>query len=162
MEEIVEQLATAQLKFRPEPEIQSIIWEKAILNSVFNSICALLDIDNGIFHRDQAVLELARRVIDECVGVAHAYGIKLDGLAIETKALVISKSSDGQLISTLQDIRNGRETEIDTLNLKIARLAEELNEGPSVLETKLLGVLTQMKSQLSIEAQLLDSEISTP
>jgi 2-dehydropantoate 2-reductase len=28
-----------------------------------------------------------------------------------------------QLISTLQDIRNGRQTEIESLNLEIARLA---------------------------------------
>ena len=167
LEDIVIQLSTAQLTFRPESEIPTIIWEKAILNSVFNSICPLLEIDNGIFHRHQEVWELAKRVIRECVSVAHAYGINLDAQAIQSKALVISKASDGQVISTLQDIRNGRETEIDTLNLKIAALANDLNKEDLVTETKLLGELTLLKSQIAMQAQASgtepsDAQISMP
>lgn len=37
--------------------------------------------------------------------------------------LAISKMSDGQKISTYQDILNKRETEIETLNLAVAKAA---------------------------------------
>jgi 2-dehydropantoate 2-reductase len=67
---------------------------------------------------------------------------------IET-ILQISRASDGQLISTLQDIRNGRETEIDTLNLAFARLAQQLQPPAPATETQLLGELVQLKATLS-------------
>ena len=35
--------------FRTEEQIERKVWKKAILNAVFNSICPLLGIDNGIF-----------------------------------------------------------------------------------------------------------------
>ncbi len=61
---------------------------------------------------------------------------------------MISKLSDGQFISTLQDIRNHRKTEIDTLNFEIVRLVTELNCENLCTETKLLGELTKAKSVL--------------
>lgn len=147
--EIVQHLNTPYFEFKVEKEIQSVIWRKAIANSVFNSICPLLEIDNGIFHRDATVLRIASRIIAECLEIAHAKGIQLTQQEVEASVLQISRISDGQLISTLQDIRAGRETEIETLNLEIARIAEELGKATHVKETKLLGELTLQKSKLS-------------
>lgn len=63
--------------------------------------------------------------------------------------LAISRSSDGQLISTLQDINNKRPTEIDMLNLEIVGIAEKLSAENLVTETRLLGELTAIKSRLN-------------
>lgn len=71
--DIVGSLHTPYFGFRAEPDIQPLIWKKAIANTVFNSFCPLLE--------------------------------------------------TGQLISTLQDIRNHRPKEIATLNLAIAGMA---------------------------------------
>jgi 2-dehydropantoate 2-reductase len=59
--------------------------------------------------------------------------------------LLISRASDGQFISTLQDIRNHRPTEIATLNLAIAGMA---GTEQTIIQTRLLGQLTLLKSQL--------------
>ena len=147
-EAIARQLNSRHFPFRAEADIQPIIWKKAIINCVFNSICPLLDVDNGIFHRDPGVLEVARRVIHECVGIALTQGILLEATEILESLLSISKSSDGQLISTLLDIKNNRRTEIETLNLEIARIAKALNKEESVRETRLLGEMTKWKSEL--------------
>ncbi|NML20683.1 2-dehydropantoate 2-reductase [Pseudoflavitalea sp. G-6-1-2] len=147
--EIVQHLNSNYFEFKVEKEIQSVIWKKAIANSVFNSICPLLETDNGIFHRNDAVMAMASRIIAECLEIAHAKGIQLTQQEVESSILQISKFSDGQLISTLQDIRAGRETEIETLNFEIARIAEELGKAALVKETKLLGELTLQKSKLS-------------
>ncbi|MBO9635563.1 MAG: 2-dehydropantoate 2-reductase [Chitinophagaceae bacterium] len=146
--QIVEQIHTRQFPFRVEKNIQPVIWKKAISNCVFNSICPLLETDNGIFHRDENALAIARRVIAECIEIAAAEGISLHADEVEASLLQISRSSDGQLISTYQDILNKRETEIETLNLEVAAIAKRLHKQHLVRETRLLGELTLLKSKL--------------
>lgn len=146
---IVEQLNNPNFPFKAVDDIQTVIWKKAIANSVFNSVCPLLEIDNGIFHRNETALAIARRVVTECVEIATAMGIALRVDEVVDSLVMISKASDGQLISTLQDIKSKRETEIETLNFSIVNMARKLNKEAAVTETKLLGELTRLKSQLN-------------
>jgi 2-dehydropantoate 2-reductase len=138
-------LNTPYFGFRAEPDIQPVIWQKAIVNSVFNSVCPLLETDNGIFHRNPQALQIAESLVSECLGVAEEQGVHLNLAEVMDSLLLISRSSDGQLISTLQDIRNHRPTEIATLNLAIAGMAAT---EQAVIQTRLLGQLTLLKSQL--------------
>lgn len=147
--ELVKQLSTSWFPFRAEDAIQQTIWEKVVTNCVFNAICPLLGVDNGIFHRNASALALAGEVIDECIAVAGEVGVVLDREAVEQRLLQISQRSDGQLISTLVDINHGRETEIDTLNLAVARLALQLGRPELASRTRLLGELTRLKSEMS-------------
>jgi 2-dehydropantoate 2-reductase len=56
---VVELLDNPNFHFKAVKDIQTTIWKKAIANSVFNSVCPLLDIDNGIFHRNETALAIA-------------------------------------------------------------------------------------------------------
>ena len=138
-------LNTPYFGFRAERDIQPIIWKKAIVNSVFNSVCPLLETDNGIFHRNPQALQIAESLVAECLCVAEGQGINLNRAEVMDSLLLISRSSDGQFISTLQDIRNHRPTEIATLNLAIAGMAAT---EQAIIQTRLLGQLTLLKSQL--------------
>ena len=146
---IVEQLTTAYFTFSSEPDIQRVIWKKAIANCVFNSVCPLLEVDNGIFHRNDTALDIANRIIAECLIIAAAKSVTLTHEEVLESLLRISRFSDGQLISTLQDIRLGRRTEIETLNLAITEMAKELGMAHLVTETRILGEMTRLKSELS-------------
>ncbi|MEE1961697.1 2-dehydropantoate 2-reductase [Allomuricauda taeanensis] len=146
---VVENLDTPNFRFVEETDIQRIIWKKAIANCVFNSICPLLEVDNGIFHRNEEVMSMAKRVVAECALIANKKGIDLGVYELEDQVLKISRMSDGQFISTLQDINNKRETEIDTLNFEIFRMAQSMNLSSHVQETRLLGELVKWKSELS-------------
>lgn len=148
LDEIVESLNNPTFPFKIEHQIENIVWMKTIINCVFNTICPLLEVDNGIFHRNPEALNLAIRVLKECISIAELKGIYISENEIRDKLLEISKGSDGQLISTLQDIRNRKETEIDTLNLEIARIAKSLNTRVDF--TQWLGELTKLKSQISM------------
>lgn len=148
-EAIVREINTPGFGFTVEKPIERIVWKKAIANCVFNSICPLLDVDNGVFHRDKEAFSMAKRIIKECVAISKGEGIDLGPEEVENQVIAISKMSDGQFISTLQDIRNNRETEIDTLNFEIYRIALEKNMEGLVLETKLLGDLIKLKSALN-------------
>jgi len=149
LSELVATLTTPQFPFRAEVAIQQAIWEKVITNCVFNAICPLLDVDNGIFYRNESALALAREVIDECLAVAKKVGVGLDRAEVEQRLLQISQRSEGQLISTLVDINQGRETEIDSLNLAVARLADRLDQPELATKTRLLGELTRLKAEKS-------------
>jgi 2-dehydropantoate 2-reductase len=146
LDQITTALTTPYCQFRNEINIDVVVWRKAIINCAFNSICPLLDIDNGVFHRNPEALAIAKRVIHECVAVAAKKGISLNAEEVIENLLLISRSSDGQLISTLQDIRKGLPTEIDTLNFEIVRIAKEFGMEEEVTETRLLGELTKLKA----------------
>jgi 2-dehydropantoate 2-reductase len=148
----VEQLNTDAFPFRAEVNIQKEIWKKAIINSVFNSICPLLDVDNGVFVRDEATANLALRLVKECITLTDRLNIGLSESEVMQQIMRISAGSK-QLISTLQDIRNGRQTEIESLNLEIARLGA-LQQPPLYLpQTDLLGKIVLAKSILHRKTQ---------
>jgi len=146
---IVEQLDNPYLQFSANENIQPVVWTKAIVNSVFNTVCPLLETDNGIFTRSPMALQLAERIITECVLIANKKGILLQVPAIIDTLLMISRTSSGQLISTYQDILNKRETEIETLNFAFADMARQLQIPEAVTETRLLGDLIKLKSAIS-------------
>jgi len=148
LQQIVDVLNTSLFSFRNEKDIQTIIWKKVISNCVFNSICPLLETDNGIFQRNEEVLQIAQMVIKECLSVSKEYDINLTMEVVLENILAISKMSDGQKISTYQDILNKRETEIETMNLAIAESAI-LKGNIAVPVTAMLGQLVKIKSELS-------------
>lgn len=147
LDSIVTSLSTRRFPFHAEKNINREVWKKAIINAVFNSICPLLEIDNGVFAREQAVAELAKDIVRECLDLTDRLGLGLTHNELMEQILQISKSSDGQLISTLQDIRNGRETEIEFLNLEMARTAAAQHPRIELPKTELLGKMTLAKSK---------------
>lgn len=147
----VEMLDTPYFQFRPEENIQNIIWKKAIINTVFNSVCPLLETDNGIFYREPTALEFARKLIQPCISIAGKAGVYLTLQEVETDLVTISSASDGQQISTLQDISRGKQTEIDTLNFEIARLAGEFQMPAEAKDILLLGELIKIKEKINLK-----------
>lgn len=154
LEAAVRALSTSRLPFHPEAKIQREIWKKAIINAVFNSICPLLETDNGAFVHDQAVAQLAGEVVEECLALTDRLGLGLTRDELMGQILQISRSSDGQLISTLQDLRNGRETEIEFLNLAIARIAAAQRPRIDLPKTELLGRMTLAKAKRMVKKSL--------
>lgn len=146
LEHVVAQLHTDGLPFRAETDITREVWKKAIINAVYNSVCPLLEVDNGIFQRDAAARDIAREIVAECVTVTSRLGMNLTEDEIMAQLLRVSQGSSGQFISTLQDIRAGRQTEIEFLNLEISRVAAALEPPASVPKVDLLGRMILLKS----------------
>ncbi len=146
LQQCVDALHTPKFPFRAESNIQREIWKKVILNAVFNSICPLLNIDNGVFARDQAVAELARELVLECITLTEKLGLDLQETEVMEQIMLVSKRSNGQLISTLQDINLGRPTEIESLNLEIARVALLTEANLQLPKIELLGKMILAKS----------------
>lgn len=146
LQRCVAALSTEGFPFRAEANIQREIWRKAIINVVFNSLCPLLDADNGVFDRDADAAGLAQEIIRECVTLTDRLALGLSEAELRDQLLLISRRSDGQLISTLQDIRSGRPTEISVLNMAIARVAASLEPSLPLPRIALLGQLVAAKA----------------
>lgn len=147
---IIEQINTPYFPFKAASDIQTVIWKKAIMNTAFNSICPLLEVDNGIFQRESAAFHLAQNLIQSGITIAAKVGVQLSQQEIETGLINISIASDGQSISTLQDIHKGRHTEIDTLNFELFRLAEKHGITAAAKEILLLGELIKIKEKINL------------
>jgi len=146
LQKCVGDLTTDGFPFRSEANIRREVWKKGIINSVFNSVCPLLEVDNGVFVRDEEIANLAREIIRECVTLTDRLKMGLSENEFMEQLLRISRGSDGQLISTLQDIRNDRPTEIEFLNLEIARVAASMQPKLHLPKTELLGKMILAKS----------------
>ena len=142
----VEKLTTNGFPFRSEINIQRDIWKKAIINCVFNSICPLLDVDNGVFVRDKEIENLAAEIVKECITLTDRLKMEISESELMDQILRISKRSDGIQISTLQDIKNHRPTEIEFLNLEMARVAAAMQPELHLPRTELLGKMILAKS----------------
>jgi 2-dehydropantoate 2-reductase len=94
-------------------------------------------------------MNLGEKVISECVKIANLSNVEISEMDVLKSVLMISKMSNGQLISTLQDINNKRKTEIETLNFAVVAIAQKLGKEHEVTQTKLLGELTKMKADLN-------------
>ncbi len=146
LDDIVNLLHTPEFAFRAEPDINRFAWEKTIINCAFNSICPLLEADNGIFYRNEMALGIATAIISEGVRLAAEYGVVIDEKLIVERLLLISQRSDGQLISTYDDLRHHRPTEIESLNLEVERLGIDIGKGELVKLTGIMGRMILVKS----------------
>lgn len=139
-------LSTSAFPFHSVEDISPHVWSKTLLNAVFNSICPLVEADNGLFSRDPSALALASQVLQECLALAARYGVRLQENDLLDRLLAISRGSDGVLISTLQDLRLGRTTEMEALNGELARLAQALEPPQALSLTAALGRLVILKA----------------
>lgn len=149
LDRCVQDLNTDGFPFHAEVNIEREVWRKVIVNCVFNSICPLLETDNGVFVRDQTIATLARDLVRECLTVTDKLDLGLAEDEMMDQIMRISSRSSGQLISTLQDIRLGRPTEMEFLNLGVARIAASLQPAVHLPRTEFLGRIVLARSNLS-------------
>ncbi len=120
-------------------EIRKYLWAKVLYNAALNPLSTLLQVSYGYLAKYAETRNLMRRIIDECFAVATA----------EKKPLFWEKSADyftvliNRLIpatarhhpSMLQDIRKGKQTEIDAINGAIVMRGKKSGVPTPVNET---------------------------
>lgn len=129
----------AGIPIKISEDIQKDIWSKMVWNVGFNAITAI----TGSMVSDVLSILESRRVIEmamkETVEVAKGKGIKIADDIVEK---TISKTLKTGAIKTsmLQDVENGRKTEIDSINGAIVRIGKEMGISVPVNET-LYGIV---------------------
>ena len=129
---IAELFNAAGLDCRICPDIKTEVWRKLIFNCVVNPVTAILGCKVGDIV-DPTLDRLKRLIIDECLAVARAEGINLEGNLLGEINAAYAGSEN--IVSMRQDLLRSRLTEIDYLNGAVValgarhRLECPVNEG---------------------------------
>jgi 2-dehydropantoate 2-reductase len=124
-ERIALALHGAGISVRTSPSALEAVWAKVAFNCVMNSLCSIASIPVSALARYDGFDALAVSVLDEITAVARAEGVIVDtAAALRLMHAQFDPSASGDhLASMLQDLMNGRPTEIAQLNGAIAARA---------------------------------------
>ena len=135
----------AGISVRTVPNALEVIWAKVAFNCVMNSLCSIASIPVSALARYDGFDPLAGSVLDEVAAVARAEGVVVDpAAALRLMRAQFDPSASGDhLASMLQDLMNGRPTEIAHLNGAIAaRAAARGIDAPvNATVSRLIGLL---------------------
>lgn len=109
------------------PGIISSLWCKVIVYSAINPLTAILRVRNGHLLDRLESLDLMRRLLDEGKTVATACSVDLGCSDLHDLLLSTCRNTSNNISSMLQDILNGKQTEIDALNGALCQFAREKN-----------------------------------
>ncbi|MCO5177022.1 MAG: 2-dehydropantoate 2-reductase [Thermomicrobiales bacterium] len=140
--------------------IHTAIWDKLIVNVAINALTALTGLRNGELLDDPDLQPVIAQLVTEAVNVMQAAGVPVgthDHLAYARKVM---RDTAMNRSSMLQDVRNGRRTEIDAINGAVTRLGTEL--GVSTPLNRLLTVLVHNRERAAQREQPQSPEEGTP
>jgi 2-dehydropantoate 2-reductase len=124
-EQIAAMLDAAGLNARAYADSRPLIWGKLIANAAINPLGALLNCPNGQTVERPSAKRLFVELAQEAGAVAAALRVELPFKDPAAHAESIARLTFHNRNSMLQDIENGRRTEIDAINGAIARLGFE-------------------------------------
>jgi 2-dehydropantoate 2-reductase len=120
-QQLAETLSRHGLESKAEHHLDTLLWQKAMVNTAINAMAALLLVPNGTLLDSAAAVELGDRAARETSETAQALGHDLETPVEAWRA--VAQATAGNACSTLQDIIAGRQTEIDAINGAVARAA---------------------------------------
>jgi 2-dehydropantoate 2-reductase len=117
--------AAAGVPVEISDNVNGALWAKLIVNCAYNALSAITQLPYGRLVQGAGVPAVMRDVVDECLAVAHAAGVRVPGDMHEATRR-IAQTMPGQLSSTAQDLARGKKSEIDHLNGVVVRKGEAL------------------------------------
>ncbi|MGE5640626.1 MAG: ketopantoate reductase family protein [Clostridia bacterium] len=111
--------------------VAGVLWTKLIINCAYNALSALANLPYGKLVQGAGIPQVMRDVVEECLAVAQAAGVKVPGGMQEAVAR-IAETMPAQFSSTAQDLAKGKPSEIDHLNGLVVRKGEALGVATPV------------------------------
>jgi len=127
-EEISEIFNRAGIETKITDNLESAIWSKLVLNSAINPLAALSRRKNGELIKEKKLKNLLCAVAQETSKIAQAKGIKLLYPNPEKKVVESCQATAKNVNSMLQDVLNGKRTEIDFINGAIVREGRKIGQ----------------------------------
>lgn len=109
-----------------EPDMIYGLWFKFMCNIGENLTCAMFDLPFGAFKVSEHVNAIRRGAMLEVVEIANRLGIGLEQKDIDRQEETIKNLPFFNKPSTLQDLENGKKTEIEMFAGKVLQLGKEL------------------------------------
>ena len=148
---IAQQFSAAHIPTQVSGSVLAALWQKLIINCVYNALSALTQQPYGWLVAQDGVPAVMQDIASECKAVALADGMQLPANVDEAVA-AIARTMPQQLSSTAQDLARAKPTEIDHLNGYVVRRGQAL--GIATPANRLLQVLVQLKQTAAKPGQL--------
>ena len=103
-------------------DVLSYVWLKTIINSSINPVAAHAKVINGDLRRPE-LNKIVHKLCMESTNISTKMGINLPLEPWSEIEKIIRNTAENKC-SMLQDLENGRQTEIDAINGEIVRIAE--------------------------------------
>ena len=103
-------------------DVLSYVWLKTIINSSINPVAAYAKVINGDLRKPE-LNKIVHKICIESTKISTEIGINLPLEPWSEIEKIIRNTAENKC-SMLQDLENGRQTEIDAINGEIARIAD--------------------------------------
>jgi 2-dehydropantoate 2-reductase len=124
-ERAAQALAASGVPTEISDNVRGALWLKLILNCAYNAVSAIAQRPYGDNVKGEGIWDVMRDVVDECLAVAKADGVRVPGDAhVATRKLV--EGMPAQYSPTAQDLARQKPTEIDFLNGYVVRRGQAL------------------------------------
>lgn len=150
-------MTEAGLNCIADPAVMTAIWEKVVFNAVMNATAAVTGYSVGEIADSPHLHELAEDIVTEGMDVARSAGISLERERIKHALDFALGNHRGHIPSMLQDLRAGRDTEVDSINGAIAREASRLGRRAPIN-----AALTHLVHALERNAGMRPPKAATP
>jgi 2-dehydropantoate 2-reductase len=129
-------------------DVDALLWSKLMVNVGINALTAVLRVPNGTLAEIPECESLMAQAVAEAETVARALGVSLPGDAQLERVKKVCAMTSGNQSSMLQDIMNGRPTEIDVINGAVVRKGAEhgIPTPVNTLLTELIKALEATRS----------------
>ena len=141
-DEIALQFSAANIPTQTSDGVLTALWQKLIINCVYNALSALTQQPYSWLIAQQGVPAVMQDIAAECKAVALADGVLLPA-SVDEAVAAIARTMPRQLSSTAQDLARGKTTEIDHLNGYVVRRGQAL--GIATPANRLLQLLVQLQ-----------------
>ena len=140
-------LAAAGIESSSTTDTAGVLWSKLVINAAICPVSVIAGLSNGELAGNDKWRSMMGKAAAEGAAVAAAKGIKLTFDDPLKAVLDVCRTTSANISSMLQDVRRGRQTEIEAINGAVVRAAAEAGvDAPvnaklykSVVELEQLG-----------------------
>jgi len=132
--ELATMLSQAGLLTTAAQDMTTVLWSKLIINAAIGPLSALSGLPNGQLPEQAEWSDLLQQTAKESAGVAARKSIRLLYDDPVQAVIEVCRNTSENFSSMLQDIRRGRQTEVDAINGIIVQEAAALHMPAPVNE----------------------------
>jgi 2-dehydropantoate 2-reductase len=124
IDSVVDLFRRAGLDAHASDRMETLVWEKLLVNVGINAITALTGIRNGVIADSEAARELSREAVEEALQVTRWKGIAVREDIVE-RVVEVARATARNRSSMGQDVDRRKRTEIEAINGAIVRYGGE-------------------------------------
>ena len=128
------------IKNKVDDDMLKGIWFKFMCNVAENMTCAMFGVPFGAFQKSDDANYFRNAAMWEVIRIANKLGIEIGQAEVDRQNHTLGRIPYENMPSTLQDLKNGKHTEVDMFAGTVVRLGKELGVETPVCEMFYHGI----------------------